>query len=261
MKLLNILCAAAVAGLVVSGQAAAQQVGGKIVDAKPGDVRLLISNGLRVPFEAVKAEAEKVVGHHIVAEYGSSRALQANIEADQTFEVAIVTPDVVDEMIAKGKVAKGSHVDIARVTVGVNQRGGTKGDISTPGKLKDAILRAQLIRFLPTGAARPTVDNVLSKLGVAEAVKGRTGGLIGGNSTEPMPGAGQYELIFNLDSELLTPPPGQVYLGSIPKELQVPAVMTAGIGVKGDTAAARSIVDFLQSSALDPVLKSSRMTR
>src|SRR2546427_1751278 len=74
----------------------------KVADAKPGQTRLIVSNGLRAPLEAIKADAEKAVGHSFIIEYGASLALKNTIESGQPFELAIVTPEVLDEMTSKG---------------------------------------------------------------------------------------------------------------------------------------------------------------
>ena len=130
-----ILALAALAGSVAA-QPPPSQV--KIGDAKPGEVRLLVSNGIRVPFGAVIAQAETKVGHHFVIQYGASLNLKSTMESGQPFEVAIVTPDVLDDMIARGKVVAGSRFDIGQSPVAVGQRGDApKSDVSTPATLKE----------------------------------------------------------------------------------------------------------------------------
>jgi molybdate transport system substrate-binding protein len=241
---------------------AAEQTNQKVADAKPGDIRLFVSNGIHGPIEAVRADLAKALGRRsIVIEYGSSRGLQAIMEADQAFEVAIVTPEVINEVEAKGKVIKGSRVDIGRSPIGVLQRGGTKVDISTLEKLKTAILGAKFIRYPPTGAAKPMVDNAGAKLGIADALKDKTRPPIGRAEPAPALTGSEYELFFQLDSELLAPPAGQIYIGSVPRDLQIPAVMTAAVGAKGDARAAQALIDFLKGPAIEPALASSRMTR
>ncbi len=240
---------------------AAEQANQKVGDAKPGDVRVFISNGLHGAFEAVRADLTKALGRPIVVEYGASRGLQANIEADQAFEVAIVTPDVINDVEAKGKVIKGSRADIGRSPIGVAQRGGTKLDISTSEKLKAAMLGAKVIRYPATGAAKPTVENAGTKLGIADAVKEKTKPPIGGAEVPPALMGAEYELFFQLASELMAPPGGQIYIGPVPADVQIPAVMTAAIGAKGDAKAAKALIDFLKGPAIEPALAANRMMR
>ncbi len=252
----------ALAGVMAPPIAEAQQFGGRVASARPGGVRVLMSNGLRVPFEAVKAQAEDAVGRPILVEYGPSRGLQSIIESPQAIEVVVMTPDVIDEMITKGRLATGSRVDLARVQGAVSQRGGDrKHDISTPEALKAALLGARTVRFFPNGAVRPTVEKAFAVLGVGEALKGRVLSLRGPSAPDVTLGPDEYELIINLDSELLVLPTDETYLGPIPRSLQVPVWMSAGVGAGGDPAVAQALIAFLKGPAIEPALVAARMSR
>jgi ABC-type molybdate transport system substrate-binding protein len=76
-----------------------------MADAKPGDIRVMVTAAIRVPLEEVRAQAEQAVGHPLVIEYGSARGnLKDEILAGQAFEVAILLPDVNDELAKQGKI-------------------------------------------------------------------------------------------------------------------------------------------------------------
>src|SRR5262245_31161525 len=67
----------------------------RIADAKPGDVRVLATAAIRIPLEAVRAEASKTIGRPLVIEYGSARGnLKDVVLAGTGFEVAMLLPDV-----------------------------------------------------------------------------------------------------------------------------------------------------------------------
>src|SRR5262245_4163710 len=75
----------------------------RIADAKPGDVRVLATAAIRIPLEAVRAEASKLIGRPVVIEYGSARGnLKDVVLAGTSFEVAVLLPDV-DEQLLKAK--------------------------------------------------------------------------------------------------------------------------------------------------------------
>jgi molybdate transport system substrate-binding protein len=228
----------------------------KVADAKPGEIRVIASNGIREVLEAVKGQAEVAVGHPIVAEYGPSKDLKATIESGQAFEVVIVATEVLDEMIADGKVVAGSRIDVARAMIGIGQRGDApKSDISTTAALRQTVLNAKSIRATATGSVFPLMMKMFESMGIAGAVKPKIN----------IPGDvqlahGEYELNVTLVSEIL-PQKNLVYLGEIPKELNVPVVMSAGIGSAGDEKAAKALIKFLQGPALNPVIKEKGMQR
>ena len=109
------LSKAALLLLLTVSAAAAQEGNAKIADAKPGDVRVLVSTGLKASLDPVKADAEKAVGHPLVIEYGPSKGLQTQIEGGAAFEASILTRDVIDAMIAKSRIVPGSATDIGHV--------------------------------------------------------------------------------------------------------------------------------------------------
>jgi molybdate transport system substrate-binding protein len=268
-KRIGVALALALIGFCIVVPAAQAQGGGrgpqvKVADAKPGDVRLIVSNGLRAPLEKVRPQLEQAVGHPLIIEYNASLAAKATIESGQPFEVAIVTPEVLDGAIAKGKVVARTRYDAARVPVAIGERGeAPKQDISSPAPLKKALLGAKGIRFAYMGASRPTLDKMIADLGVADAIKEK---IIMDGPGAPGPNRqveltpGEYELIINLASEVL-PNKAQVYLGDIPKELQIPAIMAAGIGSNGDARTAKVVIAFLRGPAIEAGLAENGMHR
>src|SRR5438128_1111400 len=95
----------------------AQFAGPKVADAKPGDMRVIATAAIRDPLNAVLKQAEALIGKPIIVEYGSARGnLKDTILKGQGFEVAMLLPDVDDELLAAGKIVPGRFT-IARVPV------------------------------------------------------------------------------------------------------------------------------------------------
>lgn len=83
-----------------------QAVGGeRAADARPGDVRVLATAAIRIPLDAVRAEASKVIGRPLVIEYGSARGnLKDAVMGGTRFEVAMLLPDVDEQLLQAGKI-------------------------------------------------------------------------------------------------------------------------------------------------------------
>src|SRR5258708_36506435 len=134
---------AAIMGTVVvlspSLHANAQSAAPKVADAKPGDVRVISTAAIRDPLNAVVKQAEAVIGKPIVVEYGSARGnLKDESLKGQGFEVAILLPDVDDEILAAGKIAP-DRFEIARVPAACGLPGPTPNlDCSSPAPVKAA---------------------------------------------------------------------------------------------------------------------------
>jgi molybdate transport system substrate-binding protein len=258
MKRFATWAAMAVSALALAGPAAGQGFSGpKVADAKPGDVRVIATAAIRVPMDAVMAKAQAAVGKPLVVEYGSARGnLKDEILKGQGFELAILLPDVDDELLAKGLILP-ERYEIARVPVAIGLRGDAPNlDVSTPAALKAAMLNSKSVKYAPTGAALMTVKKVLSSLDIADKIKDSS------HVREAVPlGPGEYEINLYPLSEII-PNKALKNLGPVTPELQVPAILEAVIGKSArDPKAARTLIKFLQGPTIDPALKADGMEK
>ena len=82
--------------------------------------------------------------------------LQKRIEGGEAFDLAVITPAVLDQLAAKDKIAPATKTNLARVAIGVMVRpGATLPDISTVEAFKNALLEAKWSPIsIPHPAAR-----------------------------------------------------------------------------------------------------------
>jgi molybdate transport system substrate-binding protein len=229
--------------------------GQKVADAQPGDVRVFATAAIAGPLEAVKAQAQSAVGKPLIIQYGSARAdLQKAILSGQTFEVAILLPDVHAELLAQDKIMSGEY-KIAHVQVGIGIRGDVKVDVSTPEALKRTLLNAAGVSYAPIGAARDTVLKTLTELDIKNSIKDLSGNdNVAASPLQP----GQYVISFYPLSESR---PELMGLGPVIAPFQVPVQINAVIGAQAnDRRAADALIKFLESKAFAPALRDGGMT-
>jgi molybdate transport system substrate-binding protein len=256
MKIAPAIIGTAVAlssGLHANAQVAAP----KVADAKPGDVRVIVTAAIREPLNAVLKLAETAIGKPIVAQYGSARGnLKDEILKGQDFEVAILLPDVDDEIQAAGKIAPG-RFEIARVPVAFGLRGEARNlDVSSPAAIKVAMLNAKSVKYSPTGAALMTIRKILLTLDIADKIRDSS------KVREEVPlAAGDYEINVYPLSEIIANTKLK-NLGAVIAPLQVPAIIEGTVG-KGaaDPNAALALIKFLQGPAIDQALKDYGMEK
>jgi molybdate transport system substrate-binding protein len=243
--------------LVHVGPSHAQEAGPKVADAKPGDLRVIATAAIRGPLDAVRALAQQAAGRPLVIEYGSARGnLKSEILAGQDFEVALLLPDVNDELLKQGHILPESH-EIARVDVAIGLRGDAPGlDVGTPAALKKAMLGAKSVKYAPVGAALMTVKKVLSVLEIAASIRDSSG-----TREQVLLGPGEYEINLYPLSEII-PNKALKNLGPVIAQLQVPAIVAAVVGKHAnDEKAARALIKFLQGPAIDAALKDGGMMK
>src|SRR5712671_160958 len=256
MKILAAIMGTAVV-LSSSLHAHAQSAAPKVADARPGDVRVIVTAAIREPLNAVVKQAEAAIGKRIVTEYGSARGnLKDEILKGQDFEVAMLLPDVDDEIEAAGKTAPG-RFEIARVPVAFGLRGEAPNlDVGSPAAIKIAMLNAKSVKYSPTGAALMTVRKILSTLEIGDKI----------HDSSTVPGevplaAGEYEINIYPLSEIISNKKLK-NLGAVIPQLQVPAIIEATVGKNAaDPKAALALIKFLQGPAIDQALKDYGMEK
>lgn len=203
--------AALFAALVFSSQVLAEQV------------QVAVAANFTAPLQAIAAEFEKDTGHTVVASFGATGQLYAQIQHGAPFEVLLsADASTPAKLESEGLGVKGS-----RFTYAV---GNLVLWSATPGYLdgSDAVLKANQYRHLalanpkaaPYGLA---ASEVLEKLGLSEAVQGK---LVEGQSisqTYQFIATGNAELGFVALSQVYKD--GQLNGGSawrVPAELHTP---------------------------------------
>jgi molybdate transport system substrate-binding protein len=157
-------------------------------------------------------------------------------------------------------MAPATIVDIARVGYGVIVRAGTpKPDISTPDALKQTLLAAPSIAFVPASAAGAYVTSVFERLGIDKQMQARTKNESAPVKIAPAVASGHAALGVFLMNVLVAP--GVELVGPFPAELQHELVFTAAVASDSKVAdAARALIDFLRTPAATAAIKAAGMT-
>ena len=122
---------------------------GGLASASAAELKVLTAGAFRQVVVALVPAYEKQSGNTVVVENDTAGGLQKKIEGGEAFDVAVITPAVLKELTASGKIAAGSTVDVASVGVGVVvKEGAAKPDISTVEAFKSALLAAKSVAYI-----------------------------------------------------------------------------------------------------------------
>ena len=146
--------------------------------------------------------------------------LKRQIDGGEPFDVVVLTPPLVQDLVKGGKVAAGSTSDVAKTGIGVAIRAGApKPDVSTVDAFKRALLNAKSIIYSKEGQSGTYMASLIDRLGLAEQLKSK---IIletrGGQSIHEV-AAGNAEIGFSLISEIL-PVAGAAVAGPLPADIQ-----------------------------------------
>jgi len=245
MKNLSIFAASFVALLLCAATVRAEQI------------RVLSSVGIKAVVDELAPQFEKATKHKVTMVFGLAGALKTQIEKGEAFDVAILTPPLLDDLIAKGLVP--SKATIARTGLGLMIKAGAhKPDISTVDAFKKTLLGAKAITFASAGASGIAFMATAKQLGIADAIK--TKPAASGDEVNENVLSGAADLAVLPISEIL-PVKGAALGGVFPTEVQTYVIMAAGVNGKAASSAAKDFVAFLMSPANNGVIKAKGMER
>src|SRR5262245_14030532 len=144
------------------------------VGAQAAEIHVLCSNGLKAAMEDLAPQFERASGHKIVVKYGLAAGFKQQIEAGEAFDVAVLTPALIDDLIKHGKMAADSRAVIARTGLALMIRGGArKPDVSNTEAFKRSLVAAKSIAFAKEGASGVAFAALLPRLGIADTLKAK----------------------------------------------------------------------------------------
>lgn len=231
-----------------------------VQSAADAPLRVLSSNGIRAAVERLLPDAERTIGRRISIRFSSSAALKLSIDQGEAFDIAILTPDMVEDLIRSGRIEAGTRRDLASVDLAVGVRAGSpKADISTPDAIGRRLLAARSLTWTEGGAASAANFAMLDALGLREPLAARIVlQRVPGTAAETV-ARGEHELVLLPLSEIQGVP-GVAVLGLLPAPFQRPIVMTAGIAARTRApGAAAALVTFLTSAATARALEAAGM--
>jgi molybdate transport system substrate-binding protein len=256
----NSKSAIAIAGIILAMSAGWFALFAPRAAAQTTELRVMISDGLKTVVEELTPRIEQSIGRKLAAQFNSSKNLRDKIQAGESFDAAILTSDVLDDLIQQGKIAPGGRAEISRTGLGVGVRAGAwKPDIGTTEALRRTLMNAKSISFNPTGASAAHTYDIFARLGIAEAVKSKL--ILDAEAGRPQMNVagGKAELVISLIPEIKFFP-GVDLIGPMPDDLQSYVNFAGGIAANAkDADAAKALIQFITGPAAAPVLKAKGM--
>lgn len=229
--------------------------------ASAAEVKVLSAGGIRPPLEELAPQFERASGHKVALKFVGGPAIKREIDAG-AFDLVIAPPEVLEDLINAGKVAKGTRTDIARAGVGVAVRAGaSKPDIRSVEALKRTLLGAKSVAFAKDGTAGTHFQGVLERLGISKEIEPRlkrTSAADPANSAGQLVARGEAEMAVAAVATLFAP--GLQFVGPLPSEFQVYIQFAAGVpsGAK-EPQAAGALVKFVTAPAAAAAFKAKGM--
>ena len=224
------------------------------------EVKVLSSTGVRGILTELGRQFEEATGHRLVVEYDVFAVLKRRIDAGEAFDVAILSPILIDALVTQGKVTADTRVTVGRTGMGAAVRtGAPKPDISSVEAFKRTLLSMKSVGYPREGASGVHFLSVVDRLGIAEEMKSKLRPFDGGGPPAQAFAAGEPELVVG-GTTLFPAMPGTALVGAFPTELQAYIVFTAAASAATkEPEAVKALIRFLTAPSALPVIKAKGM--
>lgn len=220
------------------------------------EIKVLSTIGVRSLLQELAPQFERATGHKLTLSFDVANALKRRIDAGESYDVAILTVPVMEELIKQGKIVADSRVVVARGGMGLAVRtGAPKPDIVSTEGFKRTLLGAKSITYPKEGLTGIHMGKVMDRLGIAQVMGAKTTLTAAGSPAE-LVARGEVELAAHLIPELLAVS-GVELIGPLPAEMQIFIVLPGGVSSGAlQPQAARYLLNYLTGPAVAPVIKS-----
>ncbi|HEV7258201.1 MAG TPA: substrate-binding domain-containing protein [Bosea sp. (in: a-proteobacteria)] len=226
------------------------------------EIKVLTAGAFKPVILATAAEFEKQSGHKLVVDNDTAGALLRRIGEGEAFDLAVLTPAAVKELVGKGKMLGPSTADLARTSVGVAvKEGAARPDIATVPAFKAALLAARKVAYIDPAAGGSSgiyFAKLLETMGIADAIKAKAVLVPGGLVAQRLV-TGEADLAVHQISEILAVQ-GATLVGPLPADIQSYTTYTGGLAAAGaQPEAAGAFLSFLRGDAARRILAEKGM--
>ena len=224
------------------------------------DIHVMLSGAFTEAYLQLVPRFERETKQKVATSFGASMggapdSIPSRLDRGEPADVVILAAAALDDLIAQGKVVKGSRVDLVRSGIGMVVRAGApKPDISTVEALTRTLLAAKSIAYSASASGTYLATELFPKLDAAGRIREKSR-RIESERVAAVVARGEAEIGFQQISELL-PVPGVDFVGPLPPAAQRVTVFAAGITTRSTQhAAAKALIEFLRSPDARPVVE------
>jgi molybdate transport system substrate-binding protein len=199
-------------------------------------------------------EFEREKGYTVDITYGAGPELAKKISSGVRADIFVGPEEFSGPLIEEGRLVGSSRTAFAHSAAVLAVKAGvTKPDISSPQKLKEALLAAKAICY-SRGASGIHFVQACEKLGIADVVAAKLVTPRPGEMVGPVLVRGEADIGVQQPAELL-PVPGVEIVGPLPPELRQTIVYGASV-FTGSTQREgnQAFIEFMRSDAARKVL-------
>ena len=230
--------------------------------AHAATIKVLTGGAFKQVVLALVPGFEARTGHKVEVQNDTAGALHKRIAGGEAFDLAIITPPVLQALAAQGHVAADGIVPLARVAIGVAVKSGAPAPaIATPDQFRQAVLDARKVAYINPAAGGSSgiyLDELFKRMGIADQVRAKAVLVPGGLVADRLV-SGEADLAIHQISEII-PVKGVTLVGPLPDAIQNYTTYAGAVGSRAAQAeAARALLAAFSSPEAAEVLRGKGM--
>ena len=233
--------------------------------AAANDIKVMSANVFTHVIEEVAKDFTSTTGQRVTIDYDTIGRVRDRIQKGEVADVVILARPAMDALLAQGRIAADSILDIARSGVGMAVRkGAEKPDIATIDAFKRTLLAAGTIAYPDPargGASGILLVRIFERLDITEAMKPKTRHAPPGKFAPYLVVQGEADLAITQPMEFFSEL-GVDFVGWLPEELQSRADFQFSASVHAaarDVRSARAFVQHLAEPAAAAIFRARGM--
>jgi molybdate transport system substrate-binding protein len=210
-------------------------------------LKLLSSMATRELLVALAEQYQRESGRAVATEAAGGVDVAKRIEAGEAADIVVLSKSAIDKLIAAGKLASGSRIDLVKSGISIAVRAGApRPDVGSEAAVRAAILAARSLSY-STGPSGVYLEQLFARWGVLESIRSRIVVPPPGTPVGSLVASGKAELGFQQLSELMSLP-GIEVVGPLPPEIQSLTTFSGALSPRAsDVEAARALLAFMAS--------------
>ena len=226
--------------------------------ALAAEIKVLTAGAYKPVVMALAPAFEQRTGHRLVVDNDTAGALVRRIGAGEAFDLVLLTPAALAQLVVAGKLPAGGSMRLARVAIGVAVKQGTPlPDISSVAAFQRSLLAARAVAYIDPAAGGSSgiyLAQLFETMGIAAQIKPKAV-LVPGGLVALRVVSGEADIGIHQISEILAVP-GATLVGPLPAEIQNYTLYAGAVSATArDAGAARALLDLLASAAAAAGLK------
>lgn len=230
--------------------------------AQAATIKLLTGGAFKQVVLALVPGFQARTGHKVDVQNDTAGALQKRIAGGEAFDLAVITPPVLQALAAQGHVVAASIVPLAKVAIGVAVKSGAPAPaIATVDEFKQAVLDARKVAYVDPAAGGSSgiyLDGLFQRMGIADQVRAKAVLVPGGLVADRLV-TGEADLAIHQISEII-PVKGVTLVGPLPEAVQNYTTYAGALSSRAANGeAARALLATLTSPEAAEILRSKGM--